>query len=488
MGNDRDNTDDLPGFLNDATPGHSEATAEPTVFADDDVEVDEAVESVDADDDATAEAADQDDDLAATAPRIVTATPAPGGGAGIALGVLLLLGGLGLGFGYANGMISTGLQAYGLAPQTLLLLGGITVAAGLLRRSQVATARRLDLALAEQDERARQMSENLDYLVDHHGSTDLDKPPAQGEELQRMLLHLQRQDEKVTNLTKAIKMYGKPLMEISNLSADIGAMVTQLKTHLEGLLEQNRQGFTRVELALQAGDGDQQLLEGLQQQFGKTEARLQQQINQLGDKLPRGDQLQLQLQQLTEKLPRSDQLQQQLTRVEASIQAQAQRLDDSELRKSMLRIEDAHKQLHGSLERLVAGGSAKDASQQLGQQFDSALGKLAHGLDELKNGNIGALETAVRDIQRELAGVATTVANIQQGIKNAPRQSTSAPAPGAAPVAAAPVAAASTGGSASPAAAASSGDGNATGYQTGTRKAPAKNVLGAIARLKQMKQ
>jgi chromosome segregation ATPase len=289
-------------------------------------------------------------------------------------------------------------------------------------------------------------------------------------------------------------MYGKPLMEISNLGADTGATVTQLKTQLEGLLEQNRQGFQRIEAATKTGDAQKQLLEELQKQFGKTEARLQQQIAQLSDKLPRGDQLQQQLQQLTEKLPRTDQLQQQLTRVEASIQAQSQRLDDSDLRKSLLRIEDWHKQLQTGVEHLAQGGSAKDAQQQLAQQFDGAIGKLAHGLDELKNGNIGALETSVRDIQRELAGVATTVANIQQGIKNAPRAAAAAAAAPAAaspaPTAAAapsPAVAPAAGTTAGPSPAASS-DGGATGYQTGTRKAPAKNVLGAIARLKQMKQ
>ena len=47
-----------------------------------------------------------------------------------------------------------------------------------------------------------------------------------------MLIALERQDEKVNNLSKSLKMYGKPLMEIATQGNDIAAQVQQQKQQL----------------------------------------------------------------------------------------------------------------------------------------------------------------------------------------------------------------------------------------------------------------
>jgi len=80
------------------------------------------------------------------------------------------------------------------------------------------------------------MSASLDYLVEaqeHH----MDRPPASGEELERVLHVLQRQDEKVNNLTKAIKMYGKPLIEITKQMADVTSRVEALRASMGSIAE-----------------------------------------------------------------------------------------------------------------------------------------------------------------------------------------------------------------------------------------------------------
>lgn len=471
MGNEQDTRDALPGFLDEAPLDQPAADTEvdgfeafdggePAEYADPADEVEQDFEP--------------EQDVTAADPGFAY-SPAPAGGSlGVVLGVALLLAAAGLGYANSQGLAPASLQTFGLTPTTLLLLGAVALGAAMARRHAGSASARLEAALADQHERVQHLRENLDYLIEHHGKPQLEEPLAAGEEMQRILLHLQRQDEKVTNLTKAIKMYGKPLMEISNMGADNSANIGQLKTLLEGLAEQGRQGFARLETASKTGDSHKPLFEELHKQFGKVEERLQKQLSQLGDNLPRGDQLQ-----------------QQLTRVEAMVQSTGQRIDDSDLRKSLLRVEEWHKQLQTQVDRIASGGSARDAAQQLAQKLESAVSQLTGGLDDMKNGNLGVLETSVRDIQREMAGVATTVATIQQQLKNArqvagmgasaaPMQAPAAPTV-ATTTTTSPAAAAAGGG------AAAKGDSQASGYQTGQHKAAAKNVLGAIARLKQMK-
>jgi uncharacterized membrane protein len=102
----------------------------------------------------------------------------------------------------------------------------------------------------------------------------------------------------------------------------------------------------------------------------------------------------------------------------------------------------------------------------------------------------------VREIQREIAGVATVVHQIQNSVRTGATRNVAAdaatPRPTATAAAAepAPAAAAAVTTTSAPAPQ-PSGDSTAAdgggGYQTGARATSGKNVLGAIAKLRQMK-
>ena len=341
----------------------------------------------------------------------------------------------------------------GLGNGTLLLLGtAVFVGARLSRR--VGEARNElahERALRQDADEA--LLTNVQQLLDANPATH-----APGGDVEQVLLALQRQDEKVNNLTKAIKMYGKPLMEIASQSTELAGGLSQLRTLVDGNAEVLRQGFTRMEKEVgRAGSGAAKL--------------------DLG------------------------QMPQQVARLEVGLAAIAQRLEDSEVRRTLVRLEDATREARGELQQLLRGDTVKTAATSLQQRLDAATKGLADGLQQLRDGNLGGLEQVAREIQREVSGVATAVAQIQAAVRQGARAAAApAPAPAAAqPAAATPaaVAPASTPTSApaaapapAPAAAAAAKDGDesgATGYQTGKRTSGGKNVLGAIAKLKQMK-
>ncbi|MBK8978687.1 MAG: hypothetical protein IPM29_22545 [Planctomycetes bacterium] len=130
---------------------------------------------------------------------------------GVALGVLSVLAPA------AVRAITAVTDAVGATPATLLLLGGVAVSHGLLVRRARAREREAELRLSRLDrhldrvatqrpEVPEQSDEGIAELLDH---------------AQRALLALERQDEKIANLTRATKMYGKPLIEISKQVAEL---------------------------------------------------------------------------------------------------------------------------------------------------------------------------------------------------------------------------------------------------------------------------
>jgi prefoldin subunit 5 len=151
------------------------------------------------------------------------------------------------------------LRTAGLTPTALVTIAVIVIGVAILRGRQANIELRvgdMEAALLDND---TGMSASLDYLVEaqeHH----TDRPPASGEELERVLLVLQRQDEKVNNLTRAIKMYGKPLIEITKQMADVTARIEALRSSVGTIAE--TVDISGLETAL-AG-----MSEGLQKQIG----------------------------------------------------------------------------------------------------------------------------------------------------------------------------------------------------------------------------
>ena len=253
-----------------------------------------------------------------------------------------------------------------------------------------------------------------------------------------MRLALQRQDEKINNLTRAIKMYGKPLVDIANHGTEVGAVLTQLQATTETGTDSIREVMSRLETQVLASTGNAPSLQPLQDQFVK---------------------------------------------LQIAVQAISQRLEDSEMRKAIMRLEDTATQTREQILQLARGESIDNATDKLRAQLDAATTKLHDGLRQMRDGKLGDLENTVRDIQREVATVATATAQIQAAIKSGARPIAAAPskAPSGQPAPAAQPTAAPA--AATPAASGDGGD----GYQTGARKTGSKNVLGAIAKLKSMK-
>ncbi|MFN9442796.1 MAG: hypothetical protein ACK53T_04085 [Planctomycetota bacterium] len=303
--------------------------------------------------------------------------------------------------------------AFGIAPGALLACAAAFAAAA-ATQARVARefARMADTAHAQQSATAA-----LHAQVATNGAAGQG-----GAELDQVLLALQKQDDKTSNLSRAVKMYGQPLVEISGQTTDLVASMQQLLRRVEELAA--RPATSGVEPLAQA-----------------------------------------------------------LGRIEVSIAAIAQRLDDAETRKSLFRLEESTQKGLATLAHLQKGDELRHVGMELQARVDRAAATLADGLQRLGESNIGELATVVRDIQREVTGVATQVAQINAAVKNGPRAEP-APTPAAAAPAASPAPAPATppteGGG-------NSGNGGGGGYQTGARSSSGRNVLGAIARLKQMK-
>lgn len=468
-------SDELPSFLDEPTPvdAAGEAAGEPAI-----VDQGEAEASLDsaAPEGAQAEPArSRSSRRPATASRPATAGPAAGGALAIGGGVAALLAAVGLGVATLQGIQMGLADRLGATPFGMFLFGSILVATGFVRRRIATVHTAIEASGSQRTSGHDALQEGIQFLVSAHHDTAA-KAPAAGEELQHVLVTLQRQDEKINNLTKAIKMYGKPLMEISGQGTELAGSLAQIKTAVEAAAEVSRQANTRLESQLRSSGNPKQELAELQDGLRKLTAA----VGSLGDQ--------------PAAMPSLEPLQQQLVRIDVGVQALAQRLENSEVQKSLLRLEEAQQKARSDVQQLLRGESVEKATAQLQKQLEGTTARLSDGLLQLRDGNLGGIETTVREIQREVAGVATSIAQIQAVVKQsggrlAPSSSApaAAPAPGPAPTpapAAQPAPAAAPAPSASAPAEAKEG---VAGYQTGTRTTASKNVLGAIAKLKQMK-
>ncbi|MCB9876391.1 MAG: hypothetical protein H6835_02225 [Planctomycetes bacterium] len=360
------------------------------------------------------------------------------GGAASALGVLLALA---AGVATQVPAVVEALAQRHLDAQLLVLCGLLLWTIGRGQRNSAALHGRL--AQLEQDR--RDADEELHDTIRHlHERAAPQVSPHDGGELEHVMLSLQRQDQKINNLTKAIKMYGKPLMDIAGQGTDIAGAVAQVRTLVEAGAESTRSGLQRLE-----------------EQGRKASKQLD-----LGD------------------LPT------QVKQLGVSLAAVTQRLEDTEVRKSLVRLEDFAKELRQEVQVLQRGEPTQAAAEAMIARLEEARKGLAAGIQQLRDGNLNGLENSVRELLREVSGLATSTAQIQAAVKGGARIATGPASPTgtvAAPAAASPAPAATP--AAAPVAATSpEGEGEgATGYQTGKRNTAGKNVLGAIARLKQMK-
>lgn len=134
------------------------------------------------------------------------------------------------------GVFLESLRTAGLTPTALITISVLVIGVAILRARQAnieARVGEVETTLLDND---TGMSASLDYLVGAQ-EQHMDRPPASGEELERVLMVLERQDEKVNNLTKAIKMYGKPLIEITKQMAEVSTRVEAFRSSLGNISE-----------------------------------------------------------------------------------------------------------------------------------------------------------------------------------------------------------------------------------------------------------
>ncbi|MBL8725180.1 MAG: hypothetical protein JNK49_14115 [Planctomycetes bacterium] len=486
----------LPTFLDDPAQHHPAATpddgGDPTATAACAVAEAEVAAEVESE----AAAAVAEDSAAAMAAEVPTAQPPTRPAAGsprpqrrprAALGTVTTVAGCLVMLGSMAAAVWNPLpritDRLGASPTLTFVLGAALVGVGRLRRQ----FHQLQLDSAAEAKSAAQalaaLHEHLERFADR--SPPRETEDAQQQDLQHVLVALQRQEEKITNLTKATKMYGKPLMEIAAQTTEVAGSMHHLRTGLDTNGELQRQLQGRLENQLRGVGAVKSELEALSsglQQLGTAFAEFR---------------------ATPSATPSFEPLQQQLGRLEVAVQAVAQRLEDSEVRKSLLRLETAQEQANGTLQQLSRQEAVVQVAANLQRQIEGATARMCDGLVQLRDGNLGGLETGLREVQREVAGVATSVAQIQAAVKGgalrggAAASTTATPpaaptpaAPGAAAAAAPPSPAAATPAAAAPATstgpAPEPGSGG-NGYQTGARSSAGKNVLGAIAKLKQMK-
>ncbi|MBX3464332.1 MAG: hypothetical protein KF830_14265 [Planctomycetes bacterium] len=467
-------TDDLPGFLDEGHDHAAETAATRSVEPDDEstrgTVDDEVVAASEGEDEAApqAAAADAADDAA---PAAANAAPTAGGGLLLLAGAAVLAFAALLPTAFDGSPLATTLLRFGLGGPTWIVLGAVLLTGGTLLRRLSSLPR--GTTPTPNDDWSRTAQESLQFLVAAQQASN-ERPPAAGEELQHVLMAMQRQEEKINNLTKAIKMYGKPLMEIASQTTDLAAAVTQTRAGLEGRTDTIHAALERLE----ARTGDDDATRTRHAELRDALHVVAADVDKLA-KRPAG--------------PALEPLQQQLGRLEVAVTALGQRLESSEVQKSLLRLEEATQKAREEVQQLRGDGLGK-ATTQLQDRLDKATKGLADGLQQLRDGNLGGLESGVRELQRELHGVATAVAQIQAAVRTGARPAPVAPvapvAPAATSAASAPTPAAAPAPAPAPVAAPAGGhkadDGNA-GYKTGTRASSGKNVLGAIAKLKQMK-
>ncbi len=324
-----------------------------------------------------------------------------------------LAGGLGMMFGATltiTGLVTaalpaaTAILAAVIAPQMITLVGLTVFAIATSQRRTSRLQRRLQALETDRNSADDEFRDTLAQIL--HGQ-DSQEMHAADDDTQQLMLSLQRQDQKINNLTKAIKMYGKPLMELAGQGTELAGSIAHVKALIEGAAESTRQHVNRVE--------------------------------------------------------------------------------------------DATTQLATQLEMLQRGDNVKAATTELQQSLGHATTGLKKGLDQIRQGNLAGLETSVKDIQRDLAGLATAMSQVQAAINSgahvaanasqaahvAANASQAAPVQAAASATATPPSSANTSNHAAPPA--SADDNDASGYTTGERKSGGINVLGAIAKLKRMK-
>ena len=364
----------------------------------------------------------------------------------------------------------------GLSGGTLLLVGGLWLSMSLSARRQSAAARTsatrapepsVELeALAQTLESQRETTARIEALVAGMNGRSESTPPSSGEEIGHVLMALQRQDEKTNNLTRAIKMYGQPLIEITNQVSESGTRLRELETRLDAMKAGIEQRVTRAEEALRAE---------LKQSTSQT--GLQNELTTLAEASKKAAGL------VEAGAERTKEIEGHTRTVDTRTKAIDERTRDVDGRTR--EIEERTKRLETSFEKLQQQLSESVTRLERLATRDDGATKFGDVLTTLEK----SLDKGLQQVRSDVSGIVQQVQKLQtatQATRTVAAAAPTAPAAPPAPAATAPTAAAPAHSTAAPA-----GDAPAIGGLAqsiaGSKTDGGKGVMSAIAKLKKLK-
>lgn len=126
----------------------------------------------------------------------------------------------------------------------------------------------------------------------HEADTTRAATAMSGDEIGQVLFALQRHEEKLNNLTRATKTFGKPLVEMTTLVADLAAQVASSQANVQAVRVATESGMNRLEEMLRKqADGDhaagqQILLHAIEQTANTLQGKLDGAVRELGKAAP----------------------------------------------------------------------------------------------------------------------------------------------------------------------------------------------------------
>ncbi len=277
------------------------------------------------------------------------------------------------------------LSEIGGGAASLVTVGVVVLSSGFARHQLGRLQRQLKETEQLRARRDEEIWDRLDVLLEGgavHAGSD--------QRLEHVMLALQRQDQKINNLTKATKMYGKPLMEVATQTAEIA-----------GTLERSTEFSANSSPDLAA-----------------AVAKLD-------------------------------------TIAVATVAVRRQ-------------LEDGSQKLDSVIEQLRTDGSLMNSQVERQAKIADLVSRIEDDVQHLRRDDVESLEACIREVQREVAALATVTSRTKDVGSENDRSADEQPqiASGKAP----------------PTETASS-----SGYAAGARKSGGQTVLGAIAKLKQLK-
>lgn len=330
------------------------------------------------------------------------------------------------------GGLASHLGGHGLTPALLGGFGAVAWIAATVQRRMERLAQSIRGEALAHAEQLASLRSGLSHLL------DANRPPATGEELQYVVLGLQRHDANAANLLRGMKLQAKAVADIGEHVAHANSVLKRIESMFESLAGESRMIRERLVQTTTRRDLEEQkeLLLGV-------EAHLQELAALPGS-----------IQKLADRTATASELDRQSTLIRTLVGEKAQ-----------------------ATEKLIG--------EDLGKRLDARIADLQAALaKQAGEGGLDRLERCVRELQREVGSIAlrAPMAPVQAAAESAQ----------AAPAAGAPstVATGSILGAPTGAASPSASDDAASGVAqnaVGTRTGGGKNVLGAIARLKQLK-